>query len=132
MASNELGQSRALLLAMLVVVGTGGAIFVMGRGESDEAAPQKVEEAPEQEALEVTPLLTPGAIKTASWREEGEEEAPEGSNLTVGREESLLDRLGDEDDMDSRFEKSLETTVEPINGLGVYVAPAEKKKARKD
>ncbi len=132
MVGNELGQSKAVLLALLVVVAI-GAVFVMGRDNEDQSSQEQVEEAPE-EILEVTPLLTPGAIKSASWRSEDREDADaERPNLAAAEpEESLLDRLGGPDDKDERFKKSLEETVKGLDGLGVYVAPAEKKKKGQD
>jgi len=120
------GRSRtSILMALLVVVATATAIYLLGNDVGDDrenAAPVV------QDALEVTPGIPDGAIVSASWRaDDGSKEAAAPESDDEGASTSLLDGVewGDESDRRERFEKSLEETVREIHGLGVYVDTSE-------
>ncbi|MHC4817973.1 MAG: hypothetical protein ACYTF8_07955 [Planctomycetota bacterium] len=138
-ASSGMGQTRALLLGVLVVLGTIGVILSFsGDDAADEtqAAPEPADEA----VVEVTPLLPSRAITAASWRDEfntDPRQAAAEAEAEEAESASLLDgvEFGDAGDKRRRYEKSVEKTVSGIQGLGVYVAPEsdvdESKKKKK-
>ncbi|MHC4972671.1 MAG: hypothetical protein ACYTG3_10100 [Planctomycetota bacterium] len=125
--SGRMGGSRALLLGVLVVLGT-IAVIISFRGDDavdeTQAAPEPADEA----VVEVTPLLPSRAITAASWRDEDNTDprlAAAEAEAEEAESASLLDgvEFGDEGDKRRRYEKSVEKTVSDIEGLGVYVAP---------
>ena len=125
-----LGARKALLLGGLVVVATCGAILLFGAGAAAEApADQPI--VVEEEVLEVHPLVPQGAIRSASWHTDGGVEPPPSHDpdASGGETTSLIEAsgLGQDDERDARARKSLEEVVRRVNGLGVYVAPAEEK-----
>ena len=135
------GATNFWLLAMLVVVATGGLIYVMGSG-GDEASAQGSEmtaQPADKEVVEVSPLIPRGKIAAASWRS-GTAPAKEAASAAGAEEEestfSLLDQwegssFGDKDEERKR-KKGIEKVVENIHGLGVYVEPAEGDDETKD
>jgi len=132
-SKTDSGRTRLLLLSLLVVVGTGGAIMLLGGGEEKATAAGKGP-APDQEVIEVTPLVPAESLADASWhqRESGarvrEPDKDAGST-------SLLDdyefHRGDEGERRERYEKSLEEKMNAIHGLSVYTAPTGEKPAKK-
>jgi hypothetical protein len=131
-----LGARKALLLGGLVVVATCGAILLFGGGAAAEA-PSDEPVVVEEEVLEVHPLVPEGAIKSASWHKAGAEPEHGHDPDAAGATTSLIEAsgLGKDDEKDERARKSLEEVVRKVNGLGVYVAPAEEEgrdKRRKD
>jgi hypothetical protein len=135
--SGRMGQTRALLLGVLVVLGTIGVIMTFSGDDAvDETntAPEPADEA----VVEVTPLLPSRAITAASWRDgSNPRQAAAEAEVEAAREPtSLLDSVewGDEGDKRRRYEKSVEKTVGDIQGLGVYIAPetdADEPKSKK-
>jgi hypothetical protein len=133
-----MGQTRALLLGVLVVLATIGVVLTFsGDDAADEtlAVPEPADDA----AVEVSPLLPSRAITAASWRDDEFRQAVADAEAGEGESTSLFDgvEFGDEGDKRRRYEKSVEKTVGDIQGLGVYVAPEtdvdepKKKKKRK-
>jgi hypothetical protein len=135
--SSRMGQTRALLLGVLVVLGTIGVILTFS---GDDAADETnaAQEPADEAVVEVTPLLPSEAITAASWhdgsnpRQAAAEEEAEAARVPT----SLLDSVewGDEGDKRRRYEKSVEKTVSDIQGLGVYIAPetdADESKTKK-
>ncbi|MHC4133471.1 MAG: hypothetical protein ACYTDU_05680 [Planctomycetota bacterium] len=137
-SSGRMGQTRALLLGVLVVLATIGVVLTFsGDDAADEtlAVPEPADDA----AVEVSPLLPSRAITAASWRDDEFRQAVADAEAGEGESTSLFDgvEFGDEGDKRRRYEKSVEKTVGDIQGLGVYVAPEtdvdepKKKKKRK-
>lgn len=129
-----MGARKALLLGGGVVVATIGVILLFGNGTAAEGqadGPIDVEE----EVLEVQPLVPQGAISTASWHKGGAAKPATGQDPDAGAGEttSLIEAsgLGKDDEREARAQKSLEEVVRRVNGLGVYVAPAEEKGHKK-
>jgi hypothetical protein len=126
--SGRMGQTRALLLGVLVALGTIGIILSFG---SDDAADEAVtpQEAPEDAVVEVNPMLPSRAITSASWRDGSDPRQAaadaEAAAADEGESTSMLDGVdfGGEGDKRRRYEKSVEKTVGEIEGLGVYIAP---------
>ena len=103
---------RTVLLALLVV---GAAIASIGMIQHKKRTDEDAQVKQDAQPIEVTPLVIKGDITEASWRQPGEPEASE----QQGREETdwHVDSAQEE-----RFDASLETTMKPINGLGVFVS----------
>ncbi|MFI5403204.1 MAG: hypothetical protein ACHQ1G_09725 [Planctomycetota bacterium] len=123
--STGMGKGRAGLLALLVIAGIAGAIHFSG-GSRDEPAPK---EYVDDDTVEVAPLVPASRMSGASWRSEeqvrDDREAEAEAEAAVGGE-SVLDKVEwSEDDESRAYDKSVEETVREIDGLGVYVAPAE-------
>ncbi len=124
--STGIGKGRAALLALLVVAGIAGAIHFAG-GSKDEPAPK---EYVDDDVVEVAPLVPASRMSGVSWRssEQVREDREAEDEAAVGGE-SVLDQVQwGEDDASRAYDKSVEETVREIDGLGVYVAPAESKK----
>jgi hypothetical protein len=130
--TDGMSSTRALLLGGLVVVAVVGAVFLTG-GDDGKESVQDQPAAPQEEVLEVHPLVPQGSIKSASWHKGN----PPVETLEPDEDEtvSLIEASGlGEDDEEARGRKSLEKVVSEIHGLGVYVAPAgadEEKTKRK-
>ena len=138
-SSGRMGQTRALLLCVLVVLGTIGVILAFS---GDDAADETLApEAVDEEVIEVSPLIPSRAMTAASWRDgdNSRQAAVDDAEAKASESTSLFDgvEFGDEDDKRRRYEKSVEKTVAGIQGLGVYVAPEtdvdepEKKKKKR-
>ena len=124
--STGLGKGRAALLALLVIAAVAGAIHFTG-GADEEPAPK---EFVDDDVVEVAPLVPASRMSGASWRsaeQVREDRAAEDEAAEEG--ESVLDTVEWGEDEESRtYDKSVEETVREIDGLGVYVAPAEQAK----
>jgi hypothetical protein len=124
------GKTRTALLALLVIAGVAGAIHFAGG--SDEKAPPK--EYVDDDVVEVAPLVPAGRLSGASWRsaEQIREDRAAEDEADGGAGESILDQVEwDSDTKDRAYDKSVEETVKDIDGLGVYVAPADDAKKKK-
>ncbi len=121
--STGIGKGRAALLALLVIAGIAGAIH-FASGSEDAPAPK---EFVDDDVVEVAPLVPANRMSGVSWRSSEqvrEERAAEDEAATGG--ESVLDKVEwGEDDESRAYDKSVEETVREIDGLGIYVAPAE-------
>jgi len=119
------GARRVLLLVLLGVAAIAGVIAWPGSGDdTDSARPGAALASGSDQTLEVKTVLLRGSIAKASWRKR------------AAVDEDLMDRHDPsfgpdpfwEDARDvqrrERYAKTLEDTVAPIDGLGVYVAPA--------
>jgi hypothetical protein len=118
------GKSRTALLALLVIAGVAGAIHFMGG--SDEKAPQK--EFVDDDVVEVAPLVPASRMSGASWRsaeQVREDRAAEEEETADESGESILNLVEGDDGEGRAYDKSVEDTVKDIDGLGVYVAPAD-------
>jgi hypothetical protein len=120
------GKMRSVLLAVLVIAGVAGAIHFVGGSEGKPAPKEYVDD----DVVEVAPVVPAGKMSGASWhsaeqvREDRAAEEEEGA----AHGESILDNVQwSEDEKDRAYDKSVEETVKDIDGLGVYVAPADKK-----
>lgn len=124
--STGIGKGRAALLALLVIASLAGAIHFMS-GADEEPAPK---EFVDDDVVEVAPLVPASRMSGASWRsaeQVREDRAAEDAAAEEG--ESVLDTVEWGEDEESRaYDKSVEETVREIDGLGVYVAPAEQAK----
>jgi len=128
------------LLAMLVVVVTGGLIFLMGNGDSKAATEgsQNTAQPADREDVEVSPLIPRGNIASASWRSNAPADA---EAAPAAKEEdrpySLLDGFegggfGDDAEEKRKRMEGIEKVVDNIHGLGVYVEPAGEDDEAKD
>jgi hypothetical protein len=118
------GKTRTALLALLVIAGVAGAIHFLGGPE--EKSPQK--EFVDDDVVEVSPLVPASRMSGASWRsaEQVREDRAAEDSEAGDSGESILDKVEWDDDGQSRaYDKSVEDTVKDIDGLGVYVAPAD-------
>jgi len=131
-SKTDSGRTRLLLLSLFVVVGTGGAIMLLGGGEEAPAAGKGPDL--DQEVIEITPLVPAESLAGASWHQRDSGARVRKPDKDAGST-SLLDdyefHRGDEGERKERYEKSLEEKMNAIHGLGVYAAPAEKKPAKK-
>ncbi len=122
--STGIGKGRAALLALLVIAGIAGAIHFVGRSGDEEPAPK---EYVDDDVVEVAPLVPASRMSGTSWRSSEqvrEDRAAEDEASVAG--ESVLDKVEWSEDEESRaYDKSVEDTVREIDGLGVYVAPAD-------
>jgi hypothetical protein len=123
-----IGKKRAALLALLVISVIAGAIHFAGR--SEEAPPPK--EYVDDDIVEVAPLVPASRMSGVSWRsaeQVREDRAVEAA--TLPESESVFDKVEWAEDDESRaYDRSVAETVKDIQGLGVYVAPAEKAPAK--
>ena len=116
MKTRERGSPvRTVLLALLVV---GAAIAAIGMIQHQKHADEEAQIKQDAQPVEVTPLMIKGNITEASWRRPDEPETPE---TPEQEEREEIDWHGDSAKK-KRFEASLETTMKPLNGLGVFVA----------
>jgi hypothetical protein len=118
-----LGKGRALLLGLLVIVGVVGAIQLAGGSDGEPTLP---DDFIDDDVVEVSPLVPAGNMTNASWRtaEQVREDRVVEEEQDDG--ESILEQVQwGEDDNRRAYDKSVEETVREIDGLGVYVAPAE-------
>jgi hypothetical protein len=120
------GKSRTALLALLVIAGVAGAIHFLGG--SDEKAPPK--EFVDDDVVEVAPLVPASRMSGASWRsaEQAREDLAAEEEAADESGESILDLVEGDDGEAAAYDKSVEDTVKDIDGLGVYVAPADSAK----
>jgi hypothetical protein len=121
--STGIGKGRAALLALLVITAVAGAIH-LGSGSSEEPAPK---EYVVDDVVEVAPLVPASRMSGVSGRsaeQVREDRAAEDEAAVAG--DSVFDKMEwAEDDASRAYDKSVEETVRDIEGLGVYVAPAE-------
>ena len=119
--STGIGKRRAVLLATLVISGIAGAIHFVGG--SEEAPPPK--EYVDDDVVEVSPLVPASRMSGVSWRSAEQVREERAAEAAVAGE-SVFDAMEWAEDDESRaYDKSVEDTVKDIDGLGVYVAPAE-------
>ena len=126
--STGIGKGRAALLALLVITAVAGAIH-LGSG-SNESPPPK--EYIDDDVVEVAPLVPASRMSGASWRsaEQVREDRAAVDEAAVAGD-SVFDAMEwAEDDAGRAYDKSVEETVRDIEGLGVYVAPAEQAPAK--
>jgi hypothetical protein len=116
------GKTRTALLALLVIAGVAGAIHFLG-GSEEKPAPK---EFVDDDVVEVAPLVPASRMSGASWRsaEQVREDRAAEDEAADEAGESVLDQV-EWDDEDRAYDKSVEETVKDIDGLGVYVAPAD-------
>jgi hypothetical protein len=122
--STGISKGRAALLALLVIAAVAGAIHFTGGPEEAPAAKEYVDD----DVVEVAPLVPASRMSGASWRsaEQVREDRAAEDEADVEGGESVLDTVQWGEDEESRaYDKSVEETVREIDGLGVYVAPAE-------
>jgi len=117
------GARNTWLLALFILVGTGGAMYWLKGDGAQDAQTSRPEAAPQEEVIDVTPLVPHGRIVSASWNGAGTARA--GSEDSA---RSVLDQVdwstfGEDAERKTRFKESLEETVKDVDGLGVYVAP---------
>jgi hypothetical protein len=130
--SRGLGKGRALLLGLLVIVAVVGAIQLAAGPTEERTMP---DEFVDDDIVEVAPLVPTGNLTGASWRTAEQVRAERAAQDEEGGGESVFEHVqwGEDDDLRA-YDKSVEQTVREIDGLGVYVAPAEtpaKKKGAK-
>lgn len=126
------GKSRSVLLAVLVIASVAGAIHFLG-GSDEKPVPK---EFVDDDVVEVAPLVPASRMSGASWRsaEQVREDRAAEEEGADAAGESVFDTVDwDENSEDRAYDKSVEQTVKDIDGLGVYVAPADtaKKAPRK-
>ena len=123
------GKTRTALLALLVIAGVTGAIHFLDG--SDEKAPPK--EFVDDDVVEVAPLVPASRMSGASWRsaEQVREDRAAEDDAAGETGESILDLVGGDDGEGRAYDQSVERTVKDIDGLGVYVAPADDAKKKK-
>ena len=109
---------RTVLLALLVVTAAIASIIMI---EHKKTAENEAQIRKDAQPVEVKPLMIKGNITEASWRQQepDEVETPE----PKARDDDF-DWHGDSAKK-KRFEASLETTMKPINGLGVFVSKTD-------
>jgi hypothetical protein len=121
--STGMGKRRAALLALLVIAAVAGAIHFTGSDDKPVA-----KEFVDDDVVEVAPVVPAAHMSGASWRsaeQVREDRAAEDEEAT----ESVLDKVEwGEDETSRAYDKSVEDTVREIDGLGVYIAPADAKK----
>ncbi|MHC4576954.1 MAG: hypothetical protein ACYTFD_20500 [Planctomycetota bacterium] len=119
-----MARTRALLLGALVVAVTFGAIQLLSGEDPEEAA--AAQEAADDGVVEVAPVVPTEAIVSASWRTEEERRRAEDA-VVEDEDASLLEGVvfGKAGEKRERYEKSVEEMVDDVEGLGVYVAPAD-------
>jgi len=118
------GARRVLLLVGLGAAAIAGVIAWPGSGDGPDSAGPAVTQAPGADrTLEVKTVLLRGSIARASWRER----AAVDEDPMVRHDPSFGADPFREDARDvqrrERYARTLEDTVAPIDGLGVYVAP---------
>ena len=119
------GGRRVLLLALLGIAAVAGVIaWPGGSSEADAAAPASKAPATET-TFEIKPVLMRGTIASASWRD-----GPADATRVEDEQDSSARRNPLWEDARAterreKYERSIEDTVAPLEGLGVYVAPAE-------
>ncbi|MCK6461632.1 MAG: hypothetical protein L6Q95_17255 [Planctomycetes bacterium] len=116
------GKTRTALLALLVIAGVAGAIHFLG-GSEEKPAPK---EFVDDDVVEVAPLVPASRMSGASWRsaEQARDDRAAEEEAADDAGESVLEQV-EWDDEDRAYDKSVEETVKDIDGLGVYVAPAD-------
>lgn len=112
---------RTVLLAFLVIAAAVAAIVMIERKKTADAdAKIKQEEA---QPLDATPLMIKGNITKASWRDkDGFEAAEEEKEQEDEFDWDATKAFNGDAAKRERFEGSLETTMKPIQGLGVFVS----------
>jgi len=116
------GKSRTALLALLVIAGIGGAIYFAGGSKEKPVAKEFVDD----DVVEVAPLVPANRMSGASWRTSEQVREDRAAEDEVVHGESAFDNVEWAEDDESRaYDKSVEATVRDIDGLGVYVAPAD-------
>jgi len=119
-----MGNGKTLILGALVIAATVAAMVLLRDDEPAGGGAGGAAAGAEVEPLEIAPLVPHGRITEASWATS--ERTPEDDP------DSALDLVTDHDkdrEREERANASLEETVRPIEGLGVYIAPAEESKA---
>ena len=114
---------RTVLLVLLVVAASVGAIvMVEGRKSQDEEDAARKER---EEPIQVDPLLLTGNITNASWRGREETGSDEGTEEAFDWSAHDRDDFGGDTAKSERFDATLEETVKPLDGLGIFVGKAE-------
>ncbi len=120
-----MGTGKTAILGLLVVAATVAAIVLL-RKEGDSEGGAGGAAAKAAEPVEIAPLVPHGRITSNSWST-----SADGPEEDEG-DESDLDLVSHHDrdrEEEARAAKSLEATVREVEGLGVYIAPAEESKA---
>lgn len=118
------GMRTTLLLAVLVIAATAGVMMLVRPATDGEGADGGASKGVAAEPLEIMPLVSSGSIAESSWSNSNRERPAD----RMGEEASPLDLVSMPDsdrEEEERAKKSLEETVRNIEGLGIYVAPAE-------
>ncbi len=116
--------SRSWLLSLLVVAAAAVSIFLIH--QRDRKAAEEAAREQEQPIKVSNPFEMSGEIVSASWR-----------NGPVVEEAPIVDLDAEdrlptpEEDEQSREERELRKVLDPVEGLGVYVAPREEAKEAK-
>lgn len=120
---------RPWLLAILIVAATVGAMLQLAPTESSAAGPVDAATSA-ADVVEVAPLIPRGRFAEASWRGDDMQatsvEPEPDSYEGYFRGESSLDVFGEEAERRRRHDEKLRETVQPIEGLGLYVAQPDK------
>lgn len=112
-------RMRVLLMVLLGTIAVAGVIAWPGPEPAEDTVFLDPNRPGEDQTLEVQPILMRGKITAASWRSRA---TP--LEVDVRPQDTERDETGS-DIRRERYRASLEETVEPISGLGVYVAPVE-------
>jgi len=122
------GKSRTILLALFVVAFVAGGIHLLGSSEEKTAPKEYIDD----DVVEVQPLVPASHMSGASWRSADQvrdDRAADEEASDAG--ESVFDHVQwGEDDEERAYDKSIENTVKDIDGLGIYVAPADQGKKK--
>ncbi len=124
------GKSRTVLLGLLVIAGVAGAIHFLGGSETKPVPKEFVDD----DVVEVAPLVPASRMSGASWRSAEQVRQDRAAEEEEAAGESVFDQVEWDENSEGRaYDKSVEETVRDIDGLGVYVAPADsvKKAPRK-
>ncbi|MGQ0613096.1 MAG: hypothetical protein ACT4PV_05090 [Planctomycetaceae bacterium] len=122
----QAGSSRrSSLLSLLVVAAAAVSIFLIR--QRDRASEEEAAREQEQPIKVSNPFEMSGEIVSASWRQGAVVEEPPIVELDAE------DRLPTpEEDETSREERELRKVLDPVEGLGVYVAPREEEETKGD
>ncbi len=119
-----MGNGKTLILGSVVVAATVAAMLLLRKDEGEVGGAGGAAAGAEAEPLEIAPLVPHGRITEASWATS--------ARTPDDEPDSALDLVTEHDrdrEQEVRANASLEETVRPIEGLGVYIAPAEETKA---
>lgn len=109
----------------LVVVLLVAAINKLGsRKEAMEQARKTVQDPGPGDIVDVGSVVRRGTIGSASWRKGGAM-AEDAEDESAEPESDPWDLFGDKARKRERAETDLRETVKDVNGLGIYVAPAD-------
>lgn len=118
------GRTRTALLALLVITSVAGGIHFTG-GQDEKPV---VREYVDDDIVEVSPIVPASRLSGASWRTSAQVREDRAAEDEIAHGESVFDHVEWGEDEEGRaYDKSVEETVRDIDGLGVYVAPVDKK-----